>query len=123
VDSYPHFPSTPTLQISLSLTQLGNPISGPSIVLQEGSRNSDFYEHVIILLVEQKDRLQGRALSGEAAVEKVTERCEGYERDVMELTACSREYQKIFTLTWMQLHNKLIMCRDDTPSWHSRGEG
>jgi len=43
-------------------------------------KNSAFYENVIILLVEQKDRLQGRALLGEAAVEK--------------LTAYSREYQE-----------------------------
>jgi len=84
VDSYPHYPSTPTLQISLSFTQLGNPISEPSIALQEGSRNSAFYENVIILLVEEKDRLRGRALLGEAAVEK--------------LTAYSREYQRKFTV-------------------------
>jgi len=79
---------------------LGNPISELSIALQEGSRNIAFYEHVIISLVEENDRLQERALSGEAAIEKVTERCEDYERGVKELTTCSREYQKQFTLTW-----------------------
>jgi len=44
--------------------------------------------------------------------------CEGYEKDVKELMACSREYQRKFTVTWRQLHNKLMMCRDDMPSWH-----
>jgi len=90
---------------------LGNPISELSIALQESSRDIDFYEDIVIFLAEEKDWLQERALSAKAAVEKATERCEGYERDVKELTACSREYQKKFTLTWMQLHSKLMTCR------------
>ena len=62
---------------------MGNPISELSIALQEGSRD---IENVIISLVEEKARLQERALSGEAAVEKATERYEGYKRDMKELT-------------------------------------
>jgi len=46
------------------------------------------------------------------------ERCEDYESNVMALTASLREYQRKFTITWRQLHNKLTTCRDDMPSWY-----
>jgi hypothetical protein len=78
VDGYPHSPSALSLQISLSLTWLGNPISELSIALQESSRSIGFYENFVISLVEEKDMFQVRAFSDKAAVGEVAKRFEGY---------------------------------------------
>ena len=93
--------------------RLSKTISQLSTALQECSKNITFYENFVTSLVEERDRLQERALSAEAAVEKLTEKCEGYERDVKELTARSREYQRKFTTTRRQLHSQLTTCRDE----------
>jgi len=60
-----------------------------------------------------EDRLQERALSAEAAVLKVTERCEGYERDMKELTAEPSQVKQLIFLhacptTHTKRHHQLI---------------
>jgi len=85
VDSYPTFP----LHLISSNHLISHPVGQPHL---------------------RTFNCTSRGLSGEAAVKKVTERCEGYERDVKELTACSRKYQTKLTLNGIGLHGSSSTC-------------